>query len=118
MKDIIKKILKEDLGDDWEWVRQHEVTIYKKDDFKINDLVVFVEPDSILPEKPEFEFLRNKKFHIKTIKLRGQISQGICFPLSILPEGEYVVNVMFVVLLDNIVVFGSYMNVISSKIRE
>jgi hypothetical protein len=35
MKDIIKKILKEDLGDDWDWVREHEVTIYKKDDFKI-----------------------------------------------------------------------------------
>ena len=35
MKDIIKKILKEDLGDDWDWVREHEVSIYKKDDFKI-----------------------------------------------------------------------------------
>ena len=26
-------------------------------------------------------------FRIKTVKLRGQVSQGICFPLSILPPG-------------------------------
>lgn len=30
--------------------------------------------------------MRDRKYRIKTIKLRGQISQGICFPLSILPE--------------------------------
>jgi hypothetical protein len=66
----------------WECVSQ-------KNEFKINDLVVYVEVDSILPEKPEFEFLRIRKFRIKTIKLKQQISQGICFPLSILPEGNY-----------------------------
>ena len=59
--------------------------VIAKNDFDIGDLVVFVEIDSILPEKPEFEFLIERKFRIKTIKLRGQISQGICFPLSILP---------------------------------
>lgn len=60
--------------------------VVKKDEFKINDLCVYCEIDSILPEKPEFEFLRERKFRVKTIKLRGQISQGICFPLSILPD--------------------------------
>jgi RNA ligase (TIGR02306 family) len=35
--------------------------------------------------RPEFEFLRDKKFHIKTRRILGEISQGICFPLSILP---------------------------------
>jgi hypothetical protein len=60
--------------------------VVKKDEYKINDLCVYCEIDSILPEKAEFEFLRERKFRIKTIKLRGQISQGICFPLSILPE--------------------------------
>ena len=39
--------------------------------------------------KPEFEFLRQKKFRIKALKYNaiGVISQGIVFPLSILPEG-------------------------------
>lgn len=54
---------------------------------KPGDLVVYCEIDSVFPEKPEFEFLRSKKFRIKTIKLGGYLSQGICFPLSILGEG-------------------------------
>lgn len=58
--------------------------VIRKNEFKINDFCIFVEIDSILPEKPEFEFLRSRKFTIKTIKLKGQISQGIAFPLSIL----------------------------------
>ena len=53
-------------------------------------LVVYIEIDSVLPERPEFLFLKDRKFRIKTIKLRGQISQGICFPLAILPEGTQV----------------------------
>lgn len=63
--------------------------VCKKNEFKIGDKVVYVEIDSILPEKPEFEFLRTNNFIIRTQKFRGQISQGICFPLSILPEGNY-----------------------------
>lgn len=59
--------------------------VVRKGEFKVGDFCVYVEIDSVLPEKPEFEFLRNKGFRIKTCKLRGQISQGICFPLSILP---------------------------------
>jgi len=39
-----------------------------------------VEIDSVLPERPEFEFLRSKDFRIKTMKMAGVISQGICFP--------------------------------------
>jgi hypothetical protein len=59
--------------------------VVKKGEFKLGDLCVYCEIDSILPDKPEFEFLRERKLRIKTIKLRGQISQGICFPLTILP---------------------------------
>lgn len=62
------------------------VVVGKKDNFQVGDLVVYCEIDSILPEKPEYEFLRAKHFRIKTIKLRGQVSQGIVFPLSVLPE--------------------------------
>lgn len=62
--------------------------IVKKDEFKVGDLCVYCEIDSVLPEKPEFEFLRSKNFRIKTMKMAGVISQGICFPLSILPPGK------------------------------
>ncbi|MDP2860882.1 MAG: RNA ligase (ATP) [bacterium] len=63
--------------------------VVKKGEFKIGDPCVYVEIDSILPPKPEFEFLAKNKYRIKTVRLRGQISQGICFPLSILPAGDY-----------------------------
>lgn len=39
---------------------------------------------SKLNTRPEFEFLRQKKFLIKTQRIRGVISQGIIFPLTIL----------------------------------
>lgn len=62
--------------------------IVQKSEFQVGDLCVYVEIDSVLPEKPEFEFLRSKNFRIKTMKMAGVISQGICFPLSILPAGR------------------------------
>ena len=61
-------------------------TVDKNEAYDVGDLVVYFEIDSILPEREEFEFLRNKKFRIKTIKLRGALSQGLLQPLSILPE--------------------------------
>ena len=78
--------------------------VVKKGEFKPGDKVVYCEIDSLLPERPEFEFLRASSFkaaqvsavgenilpagfRIKTVKLRGQVSQGICFPLSLLPPG-------------------------------
>jgi len=60
--------------------------VVKRNEFKENDLCVYVVIDSVLPEKPEFEFLRNKNFRIKPIRLRKEESAGICFPLSILPN--------------------------------
>jgi RNA ligase (TIGR02306 family) len=61
--------------------------VVKKGEFQIGDRCVYMEVDSILPDRPEFEFLRPRHMRIKTIKLRGQVSQGIAFPLSILPVG-------------------------------
>lgn len=58
-----------------------------KNQFSVNDKVVYVEIDSILPDRPEFEFMRERKFRVRTIRLRGALSQGIAFPLSILPAG-------------------------------
>jgi len=62
--------------------------VVKKGEFQAGGLCVYCEIDSILPARPEFEFLKPRGMRIKTIRLRGQISQGICFPLSILPEGS------------------------------
>lgn len=60
--------------------------VVKKGEYKVGDLVVYCEIDSLLPDKPEFEFLKPRGMRIRTIRLRGQISQGICFALSILPK--------------------------------
>jgi RNA ligase (TIGR02306 family) len=75
--------------------------VAKKGAHQVGDPVVYCEIDSLLPETPDFEFLRatcfkpaieqsgivmqRAGFRIKTVRLRGQVSQGICFPLSILP---------------------------------
>ncbi len=78
--------------------------VAKKGEYKPGDRLVYCEIDSLLPERPEFEFLRANcfrppqldpagavvlpaGFRIKTVKLRKQVSQGICFPLSLLPPG-------------------------------
>ena len=61
--------------------------VVKKGEFKIGELCVYCEVDCLMPDDPKFEFLRPRGMRIKTVRLRGQISQGICFPLSILPEG-------------------------------
>ena len=57
--------------------------VVKKNEFKIGDLVVYCEIDSILPEIDLFDFLKPRGMRIRTVRLRGQISQGICFPTSI-----------------------------------
>lgn len=62
--------------------------VVKKGEFKIGDTVVYVEIDSIMPQRPEYEFLRPRKFKIKTVKLKNTISQGIAFPLSIITDAK------------------------------
>jgi RNA ligase (TIGR02306 family) len=66
--------------------------VVKKSDFKVGDLCVYFEIDSHLPVRPEFEILRGNSFkrmgdcegfRIKTIKLRGQLSQGLALPVSL-----------------------------------
>ncbi len=51
----------------------------KKGEFKAGDMCVYCEVDSLMPERPEFEFLRSKGFRIRTVRLRGEVSQGIAF---------------------------------------
>jgi len=38
--------------------------VVKKGDFKVDDLVVYCEVDSIMPDKPEFEFLRPRGMRV------------------------------------------------------
>lgn len=62
--------------------------VVKKNEYKPGDLGLYVEVDSLLPDDAEkypfFEFLRDKKFKIKSMKLGkfGVISQGILFKPS------------------------------------
>jgi RNA ligase (TIGR02306 family) len=59
--------------------------VVKKGEFHVGSLVVYCEIDSLLPkDREEFEFLKHNNYRIRTVKLRGQVSQGICFPLDIL----------------------------------
>lgn len=71
--------------DGWELVTQ-------KENYKPGDLCLYFEIDAFLPVREEFEFLRKgcfksttnlgDGFRIKTIKLKGQVSQGLSLPLS------------------------------------
>ena len=72
--------------------------VVKKNEFNIGDLVIYCEIDSFLPIREEFEFLRKTSyrkmrdiegFRLKTIKLRGQISQGLLLPMSLLEGHSY-----------------------------
>ena len=65
--------------------------VVKKGEYRVGDLAVYYEIDSFLPERPEFEFLRKSSFkkdhtgrggfRLRTIKLRGQVSQGLLTPV-------------------------------------
>jgi hypothetical protein len=63
--------------------------VVPKDEFRVGDRIVYIETDSVVPERPEFEFLRPRNFMVRTIKLRGQVSQGLVLPMSVLPSGDY-----------------------------
>ncbi|NML40117.1 RNA ligase (ATP) [Chitinophaga sp. G-6-1-13] len=72
--------------------------VVKKQEFRIGDHAVYCEIDSFLPEKDEFEFLRKSSFRkmgdqsgfrLKTMKLRGQLSQGLLLPVTVLNGYAY-----------------------------
>lgn len=60
--------------------------VIKKGEYQIGDLCTYIQIDTVVPEKPEFEFIRERKFRVRTIKLRKQISQGLIVPL---PKGSW-----------------------------
>lgn len=73
--------------------------VANKGQFQVGEKCVYMEVDSFLPICEQFEFLRGSSykrsellgegFRLKTLKFRGQISQGLVQPLSVLPAGEY-----------------------------
>jgi RNA ligase (TIGR02306 family) len=56
--------------------------LVKKTDFKVGDLAVYFEIDSICPMEDPFMFLQTRHFKIKTLKMKGVISQGLLMPIS------------------------------------
>ena len=62
--------------------------ICKKGEFHEGDPCVYIEIDSKVPEREEFEFLRAKDFKVKTMKLGkfNCISQGLAMPQSAFKE--------------------------------
>ena len=70
--------------------------VVKKGEFREHDLGVYFEVDSFLPEIQRYEFLRassyrdnednGKGFRIRTMRMRGQLSQGLLLPFSSFPE--------------------------------
>ncbi|MDF2880148.1 MAG: 2-5 ligase [Clostridiaceae bacterium] len=59
--------------------------VVKKGQFKEGDLCIYFEIDSILPKIPEFEYMAINNYRLKTLRLRGQLSQGLCWTTDILP---------------------------------
>ena len=70
--------------------------VSKKGEFSAGDKCVFFEVDSFLPIEERYEFLRSSSYRnndfmgeglrLKTIRLRGQLSQGLALPLKEFPE--------------------------------
>ncbi len=75
--------------------------VTKKGEFQVGDLGVYFEIDSFLPIDDKYEFLRKSSykkimnplagqreegFRLKTVKLRGQVSQGMILPLNFFHE--------------------------------
>ena len=70
--------------------------VVNKGQFQPMDIGVYFEIDSFLPIRPEFEFMRTSSykktdimgegFRLRTMRFRGQISQGLLLPLSQFPE--------------------------------
>ncbi|HCN78978.1 MAG TPA: RNA ligase (ATP) [Verrucomicrobiales bacterium] len=70
--------------------------VVKKGEFRVGDVGVFFEIDSVPPDDERFAFLWRPKdgsvvpqpatFRLRTIRLRGMLSQGLLMPLRQFPE--------------------------------
>ena len=63
--------------------------VVKKGDFHVGDPALYFEIDSLLPEDDErWAFLEQRKFRVKTMRLRGVLSQGLLMPMRTLTDEE------------------------------
>lgn len=70
--------------------------VVNKGQFQLGDLAVYFEIDGFLPVREEFEFLRpssykktdvmGEGFRLRTMRFRGQISQGLLLPVDAFAE--------------------------------
>lgn len=70
--------------------------IVNKGKYKVGDLCVYIFYDTVLPKRPEFDFLASRcysklydGYRIKNLKMCGVYSSGIVFDMDILPCGDY-----------------------------
>jgi RNA ligase (TIGR02306 family) len=65
--------------------------VVRKTEFEVGDKCVFFEVDAVIPLMKGTEHLckHDKPLRVRTIRLRGTLSQGVALPLSILPDGQY-----------------------------
>ena len=93
--------------------------ITKKDEVKVNDIVVYFEIDSFLPIEPHFAFLGKtttfngmQGYRLRTMKLKKVLSQGLVLPILHFPveiqtqlsgkqEGDDVTEILKVIKYDN-----------------
>jgi RNA ligase (TIGR02306 family) len=60
--------------------------VVRTGEFAVGDPCVFFEIDSVLPDGATWaEFMRPRGFRIRTLRLRGVLSQGLALPLSAFP---------------------------------
>lgn len=82
------------------------VVVSKKENHYPGDLIVYCETDSFLPLWPEFQFLEKSSlrkmmtpegsrtgYRLRTIKLRGQISEGLIIPLHTNERTEWFLDI-------------------------
>lgn len=63
--------------------------VVPKNTFHVDDPALYFELDSLLPSDDErWAFLEQRKWRIKTMKLRGALSQGLLMPMSTLTHEE------------------------------
>ena len=67
-------------------------TVIKKGEFQPGDLCVWHEPDTVVAEKPEYEFLRKQGLRLKVSHFKGQVSQGLALPLRAIPSAAHAVG--------------------------
>jgi RNA ligase (TIGR02306 family) len=66
-----------------------QCVVAKDDNFAVSDHAVFLEVDSLVDiTQPRFAFMANYKGRVRTIRLRGALSQGLALPLAQFPELE------------------------------